>query len=305
MTALRQRMIEDMQLRGFRETTLRSYLHYITEYANYFGVSPDKLDLEAVREYALHLTRDQKLSAESVNTYLSAAKFLYLNTLEMPWGREDFPARQPVPARVPVVPSREELLKFFEAVAGVKNRAVVSVCYGAGLRISEAVALKVKDVDSPNMVLRVEDGKAGKQRNAILSPRLLTILRNYWRAVRPSGEWLFPAWRSQNHLSAGSVQQACRDAARQAGLSKRISPHVLRHAFATHLLEQGEDIRVIQVLLGHSRIDTTARYTAVSPARIVKTTAPLDHLTKPEPAPAPAEPAKRKRGRPRKHPQTD
>ena len=291
MTALQQRMIEDMQLRKLATTTQRSYLHYVTDFAKYYRVSPERLDLDAVRQYMLVLVNEAKLSPESVNCFLAAIKFLYLVTLVMPWREEDFPERQPVPPKVPTVLSPDEVRRFFDAIPGVKYRTVVTLCYGAGLRISEAVALKIAGIDSARMVLHIENGKGNRPRLAILSPRLLAILRAYYRAVRPASEWLFPSWRQDAHICQTSVQNACREAMHQAGLAKRVTPHVLRHSFATHLLENGEDIRVIQVLLGHQRIDTTARYTAVTPARLAKTVPPLDTLAVP--------PAK-KRGRPRK-----
>lgn len=295
MTALRQRMIQDMQLRGLAKTTQRSYIHYVAEFANYFRLSPAQLDLEAVRQYTLHLIEEKQLSPESINVSLAALRFLYLETLEMPWREEDFPSRLPVPARVPTVLSPQEVLVFFDAISGVENRAIVALCYGAGLRIAEAVAVKIEDIDSARQLIRIPQGKGNQPRNAMLSPRLLEMLRAYYRIVRPQGEWLFPSWRISKHLSPSSVQQACRDAAYQAGFAKRVTPHTLRHSFATHLLESGEDIRVIQVLLGHRRIDTTARYTSVTPARLAKAKPPLDSLL----GPAPSPPA-RKRGRPKK-----
>mgnify|MGYP001613664093 CR=1 FL=1 len=294
MTALQQRMIEDMRLRGLAATTQRSYVHYVTDFANYFWTSPERLDLEAVRQYTLHLLNERKLTPESINVSLAAVKFLYTVTLEMPWRDEDFPQRQPVPAKVPAVLSPQEVMVFFDAIAGIKYRTVLTLCYGAGLRISEAVALKVSAIDSARMVLRVEAGKGGDARCAVLSPRLLEILRAYYRMVRPRGDWLFPSWRRDTHITAGSVRQACRDASEQAGFRKRVSPHALRHSFATHLLENGEDIRVIQALLGHKRIDTTARYASVTPGRLARTINPLDALQRP--------PAN-KRGRPRKQSQ--
>jgi site-specific recombinase XerD len=190
-----------------------------------------------------------------------------------------------------VVLAPDEVQRFFDRVAGLKHRAVLFTCYGAGLRISEAVAVKLSDIDSRRMLLRVEHGKGAKDRYAMLSPCLLEILRAYWRILRPAGPWLFPSWRPHLHLSAGAVQTACREAWQRSGLSKRVTPHMLRHSFATHLLERGVDTRVIQALLGHSRIDTTARYTAVSPATIGATQSPLDLLLKP----APSQPAQGKR----------
>ena len=297
MTALRQRMMQDMRLRGLAETTQRSYIHYVAEYAKYFGVSPAQLDLEAVRQYTLHLLEERRLSPESINVSIAALRFVYLETLEMPWREEDFPPRQPVRAKIPTVLSPQEVLAFFDAITGVKNRTIVALCYGAGLRISEAVAVRVEDIDSARQLLRIPEGKGHLPRTAMLSPRLLQMLRAYYRLVRPQGEWLFPSWGISKHLSPSSVRQACRDAVYQAGFAKRVTPHTLRHAFATHLLESGEDIRVIQVLLGHRRIDTTARYTAVTPARLAKAKPPLDSVLAP-----PLAPAAKKRGHPKKQP---
>jgi len=281
MTPLRQRFIEDMQLRNLAATTQRSYLHYTVEFAKFYNCSPEKLDLEAVRQYQLHLLHEKKLSPESINTFLSSVQFLYLNTLEMPWDKSCFP-RMRVASKLPVVLSPEEVAQYFEPVPSLKYRSVLMLCYGAGLRITEAVSLKVRDIDSQRMLLRVEQGKGKKDRYAMLSPRLLAVLRCYYRALRPDKEsWLFPSWRTKRHLSSEAVAQACRDAAKQSGLTKRVTAHILRHSFATHLLEQGTDTRVIQVLLGHSRIDTTARYTRVSAQVIAGTASPLDALIKP------------------------
>jgi site-specific recombinase XerD len=280
MTPLRQRFIEDMQLRNLAPTTQRSYLHYTVEFARFYNCSPEKLDLEAVRQYQLHLLHEKKLSPESINTFISSVQFLYLNTLDMPWDKSCFP-RLRVAGKLPVVLSPGEVLQYFEHVPGLKYRTALLLCYGAGLRISEAVSLKVKDIDSQRMLLRVEQGKGRKDRYVMLSPRLLAVLRCYYRATRPDKEsWLFPSWRTQHHITSSSVAQACRDAAKQSGLSKRVTAHTLRHSFATHLLEQGTDTRVIQVLLGHSRIDTTARYTRVSAQTIAGIPSPLDALLK-------------------------
>jgi integrase/recombinase XerD len=280
MTPLRQRMIEDMRIRGLATTTQRSYIHYVAGFAKHFHRSPDQLDLEAVRQYQLFLSQERKLSPQSINTFVSAVQFLYLTTLEMPWKKEDFP-RPRIPETLPVVLAPEEVQNFFEHVNGLPYRVVLLACYGSGLRISEAVALTVSDVDSKRMLLRVQQGKGAKDRYAMLSPALLSILKAYFRIVRPAGAWLFPSWDPEHHLTAGAVQTVCRRAWERSGLGKRVSPHGLRHAFATHLLENGTDIRVIQALLGHSRIATTARYIAVSPATIGRTASPLDRFWKP------------------------
>jgi integrase/recombinase XerD len=292
MTPLRQRMIEDMRIRNLATTTQRSYIHYVSEFARHFNRSPQDLDLEAVRQYQLYLAQDRKLSPQSINTFVSAVQFLYLTTLEMPWEAKDFP-RARLEEKLPVVLAPDEVHRWFDHVGGLKHRAVLLTCYGAGLRISEAVAVKHSDIDSKRMLLRVEHGKGAKDRYAMLSPCLLEVLRAYFRILRPAEPWLFPSWRPHLHLGAGAVQTACREAWQRSGLGKRVTPHMLRHSFATHLLERGVDTRVIQALLGHSRIDTTARYTAVSPATISATKSPLDLLLKP----APSHPPKSKRSK--------
>jgi integrase/recombinase XerD len=276
MTPLRQRFIEDMQLRGLAPTTQRSYTHYVADYAKFYNTSPEHLDLEAIRQYELHLLHEKKLSPESINAFVSSVQFLYLTTLEMPWGKECFP-RVRRAHKLPLILSPEEVSQFFESVPSLKYRAALMTCYGAGLRISEAVSLKVSDVDSQRMLLRVEEGKGRKDRYVMLSKRLLAVLRCYWRAARPK-DYLFPSWLQGRHLTSGALSVACRDASQRCGLAKRITAHTLRHSFATHLLENGTDTRVIQVLLGHSRIDTTARYTQVAAHVVAGTPSPLDAL---------------------------
>lgn len=287
MTPLRQRMLEDMRLRNFSPETQRSYIHYIAAFAKYFDRSPEELGVEAIREYQLHLIEDRKLSPESVNCFTAAAQFLYVTTLELPWSKAHFP-RQHVPGKLPVVLSPTEVAIFFNHIGIVKLRAVLMICYGSGLRIAEAVSLKVGDIDSSRMVIHVRDGKGAKDRYTLLSVATLELLRTYWRFQRPL-DWLFPAIKPHKHISAATVQQVCREAAHLAGFSKRVTPHTLRHSFATHLLENGIDIRVIQSLLGHKRIDTTAHYTAVTHKTVASTASPLDAL-----------PEVRKPGRPRK-----
>jgi integrase/recombinase XerD len=276
MTPLRQRMIDDMRLRNLAAGTQQNYISHVAAYARYYNVSPEQLDQEDLRNYLLFLLEERKLSAEGVNQQVSALKFLYLTTLDMPWNDVDFP-RAKRSRHLPIVLSREEVIQFFDYVPSLKYRAALMTCYGAGLRISEAVSLKVSDIDSQRMLIRVEQGKGRKDRYTILSPRLLDVLRTYWRATRPP-EFLLPCWRKGKHLSDNTLRQACTDAWLRSGLRKKVSAHTLRHSFATHLLENGTDIRVIQVLLGHSQIDTTAHYTAVSPRIIGATLSPLDQL---------------------------
>jgi site-specific recombinase XerD len=299
MTPLRQRMIEDMQLRNLSAETQRAYLHYITGLARFYQTSPEHLNLEEIREYQLYLTNERRYSAESVNQFVSAAKFLYNVTLETPWPENALP-RPRGPRKLPVVLSAPEVAEFFQHVCTIRYRAALMTAYGAGLRVSEVVALRISDIDSQRRLIRVRQGKGNKDRYAMLSPRLLEVLRCWWRSQYPSRlpqntspeDWLFPGAHQGRHLNTDSLQTACREAARAAGLGKRVTVHTLRHSFATHMLENGTDIRLIQALLGHSRIDTTARYTAVSPTAVAKVRSPLDRLGQP-PQPTPKAKAKR------------
>jgi integrase/recombinase XerD len=291
MSPLRKRMIEDMQLRRFSPETQRNYIHHVANFALYFGCSPERLGLDEVRQYQLHLVNERLMAPQTVNGFVAAAKFLYTVTLEMPWSDEHF-VRMKVPEKLPVVLSPKETATFFSHIGMLKHRAVLMVCYGSGLRVSEAVSLKVSDIDSSRMLIHVRAGKGSKDRYTVLSGRLLLLLREYYRMQRPQC-YLFPAKREGTHIQPSTVQQICRDACRLAGIAKRITPHVLRHSFATHLLENGTDTRAIQVLLGHSSIETTARYTAVTPQTIARTVSPADCL------PDSAAP-KKKRGRPPK-----
>jgi integrase/recombinase XerD len=278
MTPLRNRMIEDMRLRNFSPNTERSYVHYVAEFALHYNASPERLGLEHIRDYQLYLAEQRQLSPSSVNTFVSAVQFLYTVTMEMPWGENRF-VRMKVPEKLPVVLSCEEVEGLFRHVGFLKHRAVLMLCYGSGLRISEAVSLKAAHIDSARMLIRVEKGKGAKDRYTVLSAHMLNLLRRYWKAQRPT-DYLFPGVTADTHLSAGAVQEVCREACRLAGIEKRVTPHTLRHSFATHLLENGTDTRAIQVLLGHSRIDTTARYTAVTPRLISTIVSPFDAVSK-------------------------
>jgi integrase/recombinase XerD len=294
MSPLRQRMLEDMQLRNFSAGTQRSYTHYVADFANYYGVSPTELGLDEIRNYQLFLSEQRQLSPQSINCFVAAIQFLYTVTLEMPWSAAQF-KRMKVGTRLPSVLSEAEVVELFRHIQILKHRAVLMLCYGAGLRISEAVSLKAGHIDSSRMLIHVEQGKGAKDRYTVLSGRLLTLLRLYWKLQRPV-DYLFPGTKAGTHLQPGSVQEVCRQAAEMAGITKRVTPHLLRHSFATHLLENGVDTRAIQVLLGHSRIETTARYIAVTPRTIGRTVSPLDRWpTEPN-----DEPQKKKRGRPAK-----
>jgi integrase/recombinase XerD len=285
MTPLRQRLIEDMQLRNLGAETQRSYVHYITGLARFYQTSPADLSLEEIREYQLHMINERRYSPESVNAFVSASRFLYNVTLEIPWPEGALP-RCRVPHKLPVVLSAPEVEEFFQHVHTIRHRAALMTAYAAGLRVSEVAALQLGDIDSQRMLIRVRQGKGKKDRYAMLSPKLLEVLRCWWRSQHPAGQphssspedWLFPSWRKKHHMNVACLQMACREAARAAGLAKRVTVHTLRHSFATHLLENGTDLRLIQVLLGHSRIDTTARYAAVSPNALAAVRSPLDRL---------------------------
>lgn len=274
MTPLRRRMIEDMLVRNFSPNTQRSYVHYVAGFARHYRTSPEYLGIEHVRAYQVHLAEQRQLSPASINTFVSAVQFLYTVTLEMPWGANRF-ARMKVPETLPVILSRDEIERLFHHVGFLTHRAVLMLCYGSGLRISEAVSLKAGHIDSERMLIRIEKGKGAKDRYTVLSMQMLHLLRRYWKARRPA-DYLFPGVTAGTHVTAGAVQQVYREACRLAGIEKRVTPHTLRHSFATHLLENGTDTRAIQVLLGHSRIDTTARYTAVSPGLLSSIASPLD-----------------------------
>jgi site-specific recombinase XerD len=289
MTPLRERMLDDMQLRNFSAGTQRSYIHYVADFATYYHTSPDRLGLDEVRNYQLYLIEQRQLSPQSVNCFVSAAKFLYTVTLEMPWTHDAF-TRLKVPVKIPVVLTAAEVETFFRHIGIPQYRAVLMVCYSSGLRISEAVSLTIGDIDSQRMLIHVHHGKGDKERYTILSTRMLAVLRAYWKIHR-STHWLFPGLMKGTHVRPATIQDACRQAAQSAGIAKRITPHTLRHSFATHLLENGTDTRAIQVLLGHSSIETTARYINVTPQVIAHIASPLDR---------PPRPAGKQRGRPRK-----
>jgi site-specific recombinase XerD len=281
-------MLEDMQLRQFSPHTQASYLLQITQFARYFAQSPEVLGPDEIRTYQLYLATEKKLAPSSRNTAASALRFLYAVTLKKPWEVADLP-RPKKSQTLPVVLSREEVVQFLESVRTLKQRTILTVCYAAGLRIAEATHLKITDIDSQRMVIRVEQGKGRKDRYVMLSPALLTLLRTYWKAERPR-HWLFPGTLPGLPITSDAVQLACQQARHRAGLKKLITPHSLRHTFATHLLEAGTDVRTIQLLLGHRSLATTARYLKVATSTVCATASPLDLLPVPPPLPEPPSP---------------
>jgi integrase/recombinase XerD len=279
MTPLRRRMIEDMELRNLAPTTIRVYVERVAAFAKHFDKSPDRLGPAEVRAYLLFLVQEKHASWSYYNQALCALRFLYCTTLGKEWILDGFvcPKKQ---RKLPVILSPAEVHQFFQAVTGLKHRATLMTAYAAGLRVSEVVALRIDDIDSRRMVLRVRQGKGRKDRYVMLSPRLLEILRAYWKAARPK-QWLFPGRVPNRPITAEAVSQACRDACRAAGLGKHVTVHTLRHSFATHLLEAGTNIRTIQILLGHRSLSTTEVYTHVSASALEATQSPLDRIGPP------------------------
>jgi integrase/recombinase XerD len=275
MSPLRRRMIEDMTVRNLSRETQDAYVRSVAKLSKHFGCSPDRLGLEDIRAYQVYLT-SQGVSWSTLKQAVCAFRFFYGVTL----GRTDLPVRIPYPRsprKLPVVLGSEEVVQFLEAVRSLKARVALTTAYAAGLRLAEVAALQVSNIDSQRMVLRIERGKGGYARQALLPVQLLTILRAYWRIERPA-TWLFPGRNPQHSISCKTLGEACRMARESARLSKRVTPHTLRHSFATHLLESGTDIRIIQVLLGHRHLSTTALYTQVATTTIASTQSPLDRL---------------------------
>jgi len=274
MTVLRQRMTEDMQVRNLSPHTQASYLQQVSLFARYFVTSPDGLTPEHIRTYQIYLTNEKKLATSSIHVAVAALRFLYRITLKKEW---TFGEVIPLPKKaqkLPVISSPEEVVHFLGCVDRGKHRVILTTCYAAGLRISEAVRLNAAAIDSARMVIRVNQGKGRKDRYVMLSPTLLEILRNYWKAARPK-EFLFPGVHEDRPITKDAVEAACQKAHRLSGLSKPVTPHSLRHAFA---------VRTIQLLLGHRSMGTTARYLRIATSKVCATSSPLDLLPRPVPA---------------------
>lgn len=278
MGKIRDQMLAEMELRGMSGRTQDTYLMCCRQFVGHFMKSPEQLGAAETKAFVLHLIRERRASPSSVGVYVAAIRFLYRVVLRNPAAVEDLP-RPKVPLHLPVVPSRDEVRRLLQAVRSLKYRTILSVAYGAGLRMSEACALQVSDIDSKQMVLHIRDGKGGKDRLVPLSPRMLTALRKYWRDTRPRA-CLFPGRRPDTPITNDAVRKVLKCAVKDAGLTKHLTPHSLRHGFATHLLEDGEDIRVLQSILGHSQVQTTAHYARVTTRRLGQVKSPLDRLTR-------------------------
>jgi site-specific recombinase XerD len=279
MGMLRDKMKADLKLRRYRSGTIDNYLLCARRFAAFHHRSPAEMGEEEMRRFLLHLVEERRIGPAGHKMHVAALKFLYGVTLERP----EVAVRVPwpkVPVKLPDILDGSEVERLLAAIASLAHRAIAMTAYGAGLRISEACSLRITDIDSKRGVIHVRDGKRGRDRYVMLSQRLLGFLRDYWRAVHPAGPELFPASTKSGVVSPQSVRSAIRKAVAKAKITKRVTPHVLRHCFATHLLDGGADIRTIQVLLGHGSIRTTARYTQVSTRQIARTKSPLDRLGK-------------------------
>ena len=282
MTSLRQRMIEDLRIRNYAPNTIDVYVGRVAKFAEHFGRSPQALGPAEIRAYQLFLLEHKGSSWAVFNQTVCALRFVYTVSLKKKWLIEHIPFPKQE-KRLPVVLSREEVRRLLAAVENLKHRTILMTIYATGLRVSEVVALEIADVDSSRMLIRVRHGKGRKERFVPLSATLLEQLRVYWRAYRPE-RWLFSSTDAQRPLSVSAVQRVCQRSAKRAGLRKRVSPHTMRHCFATHLLEAGTDLKTIQVLLGHSSLSSTSVYLHVAAQAPGYRSQPHDLLAAAEPA---------------------
>ena len=275
MTQLRQRMLEELQRRNYSAGTIRLYLHHVAAFAQHFHRPPDQLGAEHIRQYQLFLIQQKKLAWSTYKQIVCALRFFYAKTLKRSFLLQDIPFPRHE-QRLPRILSQEEVTRILTAPLHLKSRAVLMTIYATGLRRSEVARLRVSDIDSARMTITVQ-GKGKKDRVVMLSPVLLDTLRQYWRQAKPK-QWLFPGQPPDQPISGNDVFAVFHNAVRRAGITKHVSPHSLRHSFATHLLESGTDLRTIQILLGHRSLKTTARYLHVSQYHVRATASPLDNL---------------------------
>jgi len=293
MGKTRDRMIEDLKLRGYADRTVGTYVGDAERFVAHYMKPATELGEPEVRAFLLYLKEERKLEAGTRRGYRAALDFLYTTTLGRPEVVAGIPWAKSGPRKLPDILSLDEITQLLDAVGRLDYRVIAMTTYGAGLRVSEACSLQVGDIDSQRFMIHVRKGKGGKERYVMLSKRLLASLRLYWRLARPPGPHLFPGRKPAQPIGTDAVRNAMRKAVRKAGIRKRVTPHSLRHSFATHLLEDGVDIRVIQALLGHSSIRSTALYTRVSQAHVTRTQSPLDRVG-PMRAPRKANPVRRK-----------
>jgi integrase/recombinase XerD len=280
VTHLRKLMLDELQRRNYSQNTVRSYIHAVEDFAKYFHRSPDRLGPNHIREYQVHLFRDCKLSPGTIEGRTAALRFLFVKTLRRPYLPDHipFPKRQ---RRMPTVLSQEEVARLIASSQNLMHRTMLMTLYATGIRCSELCHLKVSDIDSQRMVIHVRQGKGGRDRDVLLTPKLLETLREYWRWMKPE-TYLFPGtvknWRADVPITAKVVWKAVNEAGKRAGIRKRVAPHLLRHSFATHMLEAGADLRTIQVLLGHAKISDTALYLHLSRRHLQAVASPLEAI---------------------------
>jgi len=275
MGKLHDHMKGDLLLKGYSPHTQRAYLRCARHFASHYMRSPEEMGEQEIRGFLLHLVRDRKASPATLNMYVNALKFLYNITLKRPEAVKEIPHPKR-PKTLPVILSPEEVLRMFAAIRSLKHKAIIATAYAAGLRVSEVCGLRLADIDSQRRRIHIRAGKGKKDRYVILGESLLALLRQYYQKFRPKGEYLFPGYKPHRPICTTAVREVLRKVVREAGLSKRVSMHTLRHCFATHLLEAGTDIRILQVLLGHSSIRTTLRYTHITDRLLQKLVSPLD-----------------------------
>lgn len=285
MGKLHDQMKADLVLKRFSPHTQKNYLRCVRHFAKHFMRSPDQMGHGEVRQFLLHLVQDRNASTHTQAQYVSALKFFYNVTVKKPEVVKDIPYPKQS-RRLPDILSPEEVMRVFKTVRSIKYKAIIATAYAAGLRISEVCTLRITDIDSQRMRIHIRSGKGDKDRYVILAESLLTLLRQYFSTVQPKGEFLFPGRAPGSHISTSTVTLVLRKIIQQTGLSKKVTMHTFRHCFATHLLEGGADIRVLQALLGHSSITTTLRYTHITDRLISKLVSPFDKLNCPESAPS-------------------
>lgn len=277
MGKLHDRMKEDLLLKAYSPHTQSAYLRCARHFASHYMRSPEEMAEQEIRDFLLHLVRDRKASPATLGMYVNAIKFLYNITLKRPEAVKEI-AHPKRPKTLPVILCPQEVLRIFAAVRSVKHKAIMATAYAAGLRISEVCGLRIADIDSQRRRIHVRAGKGKKDRSVMLGESLLALLRQYYQKVRPKGEYLFPGYKPHRPICTTAVNQVLRKVIRETGLAKRVTMHTLRHCFATHLLEAGTDIRILQVLLGHSSIRTTLRYTHITDRLVQKLVSPLDMI---------------------------
>src|SRR5262245_40077121 len=280
MTDLRKRMLEELQRRNYSPTTIRYYLRVVENFARYFGKRPDRLTQDNIREYQVYLLQERKLQAGTVGLHIATLRFFFVKTLRRPYLQLDLPSPKR-PKRLPAVLSPDEVARLIESANNLLDYAMLMTLYATGMRRAELTRLKVEDIDSQRMIIHIRQGKGNRDRDVPLTPKLLKTLREYWRWMKPK-TYLFPGmvgnWRADKPLTPKCVWTAVQDGAKRAGIKKRVSPHTLRHSFATHLLENGADLRTIQLLLGHAELEATTVYLHLSRRHLQAVVNPIETM---------------------------